>query len=82
MELVHGLTERDGVRTPDVPGRSAAHHPRLAGLHTIQEIVVLLLLAGLLRPVEEVMFGEGDLVEIKGARLHIPCLVLQQDPRK
>ena len=48
LQLLHGLTERDGVRTPGVPGRSTAHHPRLAGLHTLQEVVVLLF-AGLLR---------------------------------
>ena len=56
-ELLHGLTERDGVRTPDVPGRSTAHPPRLAGLHALQEVVLLLLLAGLLRSVEEVVLG-------------------------
>ena len=65
LELVHGLTERDGVRTPGVPGRSTPHHPRLADLHALQEVVLLplhLLLAGLLRPVEEVVLGDGDIV--------------------
>ena len=62
MELVHGLTERDGVRTPGVPGRSTAHTLRLAGLHTLQEVVVLLLLTGLLRPVEEVVLRDGDVI--------------------
>ena len=44
VELLHGLTERDGVRTPD---RSTPHPPRLACLQALQEVVVLLLLAGL-----------------------------------
>ena len=52
LELLHGLTERDGVRAPGVPGRPTAHTLRLAGLHTLEEVVVLRLLAGLLRPVE------------------------------
>ena len=69
------------MRTPDVPGRSTAHHPRLAGLHTLQEVVVLLLLAGLLRSVEEVVLGHGDLVEIKVPRLQVlPCFVLKKNP--
>ena len=78
LELVHGLTERDGVRTPDVPGRSTPHHPRLAGLHALQEVVVLLLLAGLLRPVEEVVLGEDDVVVVKLTRLQVlPGLVIR-----
>ena len=85
VQLVHGLTERDGVRTPDVPGRSTPHTPRLAGLHALQEVVVLLLLpllAGLLRPVEEVVLGEGDLVQFIIPRLDVLTrLVLEQDPR-
>ena len=81
LELLHGLTERDGVRTPDVPGRSTANLPRLAGLHALQEVVVLLLLAGLLRPVEEVVLGDGDEVSLIVAALHVPVpLVLQHDP--
>ena len=81
LELDHGLTERDGVRTPDVPGRTTAHTLRLAGLHTLQEVVVLLLLAGLLRPVEEVVLGDGDVVPVIVVRLHVePHLVLQPDP--
>ena len=83
VQLVHCLTERDGVRTPGVPGRSTPHHPRLAGLDALQEVVVLLLLAGLLRPVEEAVLGESDLVVAAVARQHVPaCLVLQPDPRK
>ena len=82
VQLVHCLTERDGVRTPGVPGRSTPHHPRLAGLHALQEVVVLLL-AGLLRPVEEVVLGDGDLVEIQMSRLQVlPRLVLQKYPRE
>ena len=87
LQLLHGLTERDGVRTPDVPGRSTPHTPRLAGLHALQEVVVLLLLllpllAGLLRPVEEVVLGEGDLVQFIIPRLDVLTrLVLEQDPR-
>ena len=86
LELLHSLTERDGVRTPDVPGRSTPHTPRLAGLHALQEVVVLLLLlpllAGLLRPVEEVVLGEGDLVQFIIPRLDVLTrLVLEQDPR-
>ena len=81
IQLVHSLTERDGLGTPGVPGRSTAHSPRLAGLHTLQEVVVLLLLAGLLRPVEEVVLGHGDLVEIKVSRLQVlPCFVLKKNP--
>ena len=49
------------MRTPDIPGRSTAHPLRLVGLHALQEVVLLLLLAGLLRPVEEVVLGDGDL---------------------
>ena len=83
IELLHGLTERDGLRTPDVPGRTTTHPPRLAGLHALQEVVVLLLLAGLLRPVEEVVLDDGDLAEFVVASLHVlSCLVLQPDPRK
>ena len=59
------------MRTPGVPGRSTAHTPRLAGLHTLQEVVVLLLLAGLLRPVEEVVLGDGDLVVFIISRLNV-----------
>ena len=71
------------MRTPDIPGRSTPHLPRLAGLHALQEVVVLLLLAGLLRPVEEAVLGESDLVVAAVARHHVPaCLVLQPDPRK
>ena len=85
LELLHSLTERDGVRTPGVPGRSTPHTPRLAGLHALQEVVVLLplsLLAGLLRPVEEVVLGEGDLVQFIIPRLDVLTrLVLEQDPR-
>ena len=80
LELLHGLTERNGVRTPGVPGRSTPHHPGLAGLHALQEVVVLLLLAGLLRPVEEVVLGDGD-VE-KGEISCPPVLIIQPDPRK
>ena len=67
------------MRTPDVPGRSTAHHPRLAGLHALQEVVVLLLLlAGLLRPVEEVVLGEDDVVVVKLTRLQVlPGLVIR-----
>ena len=87
LELLHGLTERDGVRTPDVPGRSTPHTPRLAGLHALQEVVVLLLLpllAGLLRPVEEVVLGETDeeIGEVPGPLHALTSLVLQHDPRK
>ena len=84
VQLVHGLTERDGVRTPGVPGRSTPHHPRLAGLHALQEVVVLLLLlAGLLRPVEEVVLGDGDLVGFIIARLCVLLrLVMHEHPRK
>ena len=68
------------MRTPGVPGRSAAHHPGLAGLHTLQEVVVLLLLAGLLRPVEEVVLGESHPTEVVPARPHVlSCLVIQPD---
>ena len=71
------------MRTPGVPGRSTPHHPRLAGLHALQEVVVLLFLAGLLRPVEVVVLGDLDLVVIKIARLEVlSCRVLQQDPGK
>ena len=81
LELDHGLTERDGVRTPDVPGRSTAHTFSLAGLHALQKVVVLLLLAGLLRPVEEVVLGDGDVVPVKVVGLHVEVdLVLQPDP--
>ena len=83
LELLHALTERDGERTPDVPGRSTAHPPRLAGLHALQEVVVLLLLAGLLRPVEEVVLGEKDPTELVTSRLEawvVAILVLQPDP--
>ena len=69
------------MRTPDVPGRSTPHHPRLAGLHALQEVVVLLLLlllAGLLRPVEEVVLGEDDVVVVKLTRLQVlPGLVIR-----
>ena len=83
VQLLHGLTERDGGRTPGVPGRSTAHPPRLTGLHTTKEVVVLLLLAGLLRPVEEVVLRDGDLIVIIGASHHVlSCIVLDQDPRK
>ena len=81
VQLVHCLTERDGVRTPGVPGRSTPHHPRLAGLHALQEVVVLLLLlllAGLVRPVEEVVLGEDDVVVVKLTRLQVlPGLVIR-----
>ena len=85
------------MRTPDVPGRSTAHTPGQAGLHARQEVVVLLLLAGLLRPVEEVVLGDGYEVTylvckwgkffayhtIIVAGLHVlPRLVLQPDPRE
>ena len=70
-ELVHGLTERDGGRTPDVPGRSTTHHPRLAGLHATQEVVLLLLLAGLLRPVKKEVLADGDLVPLLVSGLHV-----------
>ena len=84
VQLLHGLTERDGGRTPGVPGRSAAHPPRQTGLQTLQEVVVLLLLllvTGVLRPVEEVVLGDGDEVSHHMAGLHVPLrLVLQPDP--
>ena len=83
MKLVQCLTERDGVRTPDIPGRSTPHTPGLAGLDALQEVVVLLLLAGLLRPVEEVVLGYSDFIEFIIARPRVlPCLVIQPDPRK
>ena len=62
LELLHGLTERDGVWTPGVPGRSTPHHLRQAGLHALQEVVMLLLHTGLLRSVEVVVLSDGDLV--------------------
>ena len=65
------MTERDGVRTPDVPGRPTPHTLRLAGLHALQEVVVLLLLAGLLRPVEEVVLGDGDLMPLIVSGTHV-----------
>ena len=71
LELLHGLTERDGGRTPGVPGWSTPRHPGLAGLHTLQEVVVLLLLAGLLRSVEEVVFDDRELVVVIGARYYV-----------
>ena len=81
--MVHGLTQVDGGRTPYIPGRLTAHHLGLAGLDTLQEVVVLLLLAGLLRPVEEVVLRDGDLIVIIGASHHVlSCIVLDQDPRK
>ena len=81
LELGPSLTERDGGRTPDVPGRSTAHSLGLAGLHTLQEVVVLLLFAGLLRPVEEVVLGDGDASELIVMRLQIlTSLVFQPDP--
>ena len=81
LELLHGLTERDGVRTPDVPGRSTPHTPGLAGLHALQEVVVLLLLAGLLRPVEEVVLGDGDPTVLVVARpQRFLGLKVKQDP--
>ena len=81
LELLHCLTERDGGRTPHIPGWSAPDISRLTGLHALQEVVVLLLLAGLLRPVEEVVVGEGDptVVPVVGFIVH-SCLVHQQDP--
>ena len=83
IKHLFGLTEREGGRTPGVPGRTTAHHPRLAGFHTLQEVVVLRLLAGLLRPVEEVVLRDGDLIIIIGASHHVlSCIVLDQDPRK
>ena len=81
LELLHCLTERDGQRTPHIPGRSAPDISRLAGLHALQEVVVLLLLTGLLRPVEVVVFGDGDVEPLVMAGLHVlPRLVLQPDP--
>ena len=67
------------MRTPDVPGRSTPHHPRLAGLHALQEVVVLLLLlAWLVWPVEEVVLGEDDVVVVKLTRLQVlPGLVIR-----
>ena len=83
IKHLFGLTEREGGRTPDVPGRTTAHPPRLAGLHTLQEVVVLRLLAGLLRPVEEVVLRDGDLEPLVVARPHVLArLVLQPDPRE
>ena len=67
------------MRTPDVPGRSAAHQPRLTSLYTLQEVVVLLLLARLLRPVEEVALGESDVEIVEVASL-LSSLQIQPDP--
>ena len=69
------------MRTPDVPGRSTAHPPCLAGLDALQEVVVLLLLAGLLRPVEEVVLGEDDVAPLEVSGRHVlTCLVLEPQP--
>ena len=78
--MVHGLTERNGGRTPDVPGRTTAHTPGLAGLHTLQEVVVLLLLAGLLRPVDEVVLGDSDVEICEEPRLMFASLVNLPNP--
>ena len=81
--MVHGLTQVDGGRTPYIPGRLTAHHLGLAGLDTLQEVVVLLLLAGLLRPVEEVVLRDGDLEKVEVSSMHVlSSLVIQPDPRK
>ena len=68
-------------RTPDVPGRSTPHPPGLAGLHTLQEVVVLLLLARLLRPVEELVLCDEDIVAFIVACLEVLSgNVMDQDP--
>ena len=80
LELVHSPTELDVLRAPGVPGGSAAHPSSLAGLDTLQE-VVLLLLAQLLRPVEQVVLGDADVVPLVVTGHHVlPRLVLQPDP--
>ena len=83
LQLLQCLTEREGGRTPGVPGRSTAHPPRLAGLDTLQEVVVLRLLAGLLRPVEEVVLGESEPAVLVVARPQLFLrLIVQKDPRE
>ena len=50
-------------------------------MSALEEVVVLLLLTGLLRPVEEVVLGDGEEVSLVMPGLHVPArLVLQPDP--
>ena len=71
------------MRTPDIPGRSTPHSLCLAGLHALQEVVVLLLHTRGGRPVEKLVFGHRDLVVFIMSGLKVlSCRILEENPRK
>ena len=78
-------TERDHLWAPDVPDRPAARSPSLAGLDTLEIVVLLpllLLVTRLLRPVDQVMLSHAEHEPFEMSRFHVVLarLELQQYP--
>ena len=75
LQLVHVGADRNVRSGVGVPGRSAAHLQGLAGLDTLQEAVLLSLLAGLVREVHLLVVRHTDVQPLEGAQQSVGSVV-------